>query len=120
MAKQPGKGGLTHRQYQHKLAEQLRAQDIPAFIEAYVGKNIDVLAIDSGTVIGVEIQRSPKHCLQVKSDLELGCDEVWVVCENKKVLDKIIEKLKGSLSKSIMERISFYLIEELLTDTTII
>ena len=60
-----GKGGLRHRQIQQILAEHFRKQGKMAIIEAYIGRNVDILVSDSNKIIAIEIQLSAKHCLHV-------------------------------------------------------
>jgi len=99
MVREKGKGGLRHRAIQKFLADCFRKKGKVAVIEAFIGKNVDVLISDGDKTIAVEIQLTPKHCLQVKEDYELGCDEVWMVCESVRVLSNIKNKLRHELDR---------------------
>jgi hypothetical protein len=114
MDREEGKGSLKHRTYQRLLADCFRRKAILTEIEGFIGKNVDVLVIDAGKTIAIEIQLTPKHCLQIEKDYELGCDEVWVVCESDKVSEKIKMKIRNELSKSLFEKTKFYLIKDFL------
>ncbi len=114
MAKEKGKGGLKHRRLQRLIADYFINQGKVATIEAYIGKNVDVLINDRNKTIAIEIQLSPKHCLQIKKDFELGCDEVWIVCDSSIVLNNIKNQVKNYLDNTLFEKTKFYLIEDFL------
>src|SRR3989337_3807165 len=114
MAREEGKGSLKHREYQRCLSDYFRKQGMVAVIEAFIGKNVDILVIDTAKTIAVEIQLTPKHCLQIDKDYELGCDEVWIVCESENVFDNIKRKTKEELCKSLFDKTKFYLIKDFL------
>jgi len=114
MDREEGKGSLKHREYQRLLAEYFRNQGMVTVIEAFIGKNVDVLIIDAGKTIAIEIQLTPKHCLQIEKDYELGCDEVWVVCESNGILENIESKTREELAKSLFDKTKFCLMRELL------
>ncbi len=114
MDREEGKGSLKHREYQRLLADYFRNQGMVTVIEAFIGKNVDVLVIDAGKTIAMEIQLTPKHCLQIEKDYELGCDEVWVLCESDKVLEVIEIKTREELAKSLFDKTKFCLIRDLL------
>jgi hypothetical protein len=107
MAEQKGKGGIKHQILQKKIADHFRKQGNFAEIEAYIGKNIDVLVIDNDKTIGIEVQLSAKHCIQVIEDFKLGCDEVWIVYRSQKVLEEIKNILMKSLLITEYQKIRF-------------
>lgn len=119
MAKEKGKGSLKHRKLQKLLADYFINQGKIATVEAYIGKNVDILVNDADKTFAVEIQLTSKHCLQIKKDYELGCDEVWFICESTKVLNNIKRKIKTNLDKTLFEKTRFYLIEDFLPHTRI-
>ena len=114
MDREEGKGSLKHREFQRLLADYFRNQGMVTVIEAFIGKNVDILVIDAGKTIAIEIQLTPKHCLQIEKDYELGCDKVWVVCESDKVSDNIEMKTRDELSKSLFDKTKFFLIKDFL------
>ena len=115
MAGEKGKGGLRHRQIQQSLAEHFRNLGKIAIIEAYIGRNVDILVRDGNKVIAIEIQLSTKHCLQVISDYNLGCDEVWIVCESAKILDNVKIQLRNKLTNVLFSKTRFYHIKDFRT-----
>jgi len=114
MVREKGKGGLRHQEFQRHLADYFISQGKIAVVEAFIGKNVDILLNDADKTIAVEIQLSPKHCLQVKEDFRLGCDEVWIVCESTNILSNIKSKLRHELDKTLYRKTRFYLIEHFL------
>ena len=112
MAGEKGKGGLRHRQIQQALAEHFRKQGKIAVIEAYIGRNVDILVSSNNKIIAIEIQLSTKHYQQIKENYLLGCNEVWVFCETEKTLNRIKLYLKETLSSSLFSKTRFYLIKD--------
>ncbi len=115
MVTQKGKGGIKHQMLQETIAEYFRKQGKFAQIEANIGKNIDVLVIDNDKTIGIEVQLSTKHCLQVTEDFKLGCDEVWIVCENEKLLRNIMNILQKNLASELFARTKFRVADDFIT-----
>jgi len=114
MAKTKGKGSLRHQRLQKNLAHGLIMQGKNAVIEAFIGKNVDILFYDSGKIIAIEIQLTTQHCLQnIIRDVQFGCDEVWIACISARVLEKIKIKIKQHLDKSLLDKTKLYLIEDL-------
>ena len=115
MAKIKGKGSLRHQRLQRNLAHGLIMQGKNAVIEAFIGKNVDILVNDSGKIIAIEIQLSTQHCLQnIIRDIRFGCDEVWIACISERVLENIKIKIKQHLDNSLLnKKIKFYLIKDL-------
>lgn len=111
MAGEKGKGGIRHRQIQQLLAEHYRKQGMIAIIEAYIGRNVDLLLIQGRKIIAVEIQLSTKHYQQVKEDYQLGCNEVKVFCESENILHTVRKHLKEILSNTLFSKTRFYLIK---------
>ncbi|MDQ1275230.1 MAG: ATP-binding protein [Euryarchaeota archaeon] len=114
MAGAKGKGGLKHQKYQKILADYFRNQGKVAVIEAFIGKNVDVLICDNDKTVAVEIQLTSTHCLQIVNDYDLGIDEVWIVCESARILNNIKSMVQDRLNKALFERTKFYLINELI------
>lgn len=114
MVREKGKGGLRHQELQKLLADHFMEQGKISVVEAFIGKNVDILVNDADKTIAVEIQLSPKHCLQIKEDFNLGCDEVWIVCESSNVLDNIKNKVQHELDKTLYRKTKFYLITDFL------
>ncbi len=117
MAKEKGKGSLKHKRSQRLLADYFINQGKIATIEAYIGKNVDVLINDKDKTIAIEIQLSPKHCLQIKKDFDLGCDEVWIVCDSAIVLNNIKNQVKNFLDNTLFEKTKFYLLNTFFPNT---
>jgi len=61
MDREEGKGSLKHREYQRSLSDYFRKQGMVAVIEAFIGKNVDILVMDYAKTIAIEIQLTPKH-----------------------------------------------------------
>jgi len=112
MAREKGKGSLKHKRLQHNIANYFIKQGKVATVEPYIGKNIDVLVHDLNKSIAIEIQLSSKHCLQIEKDFQLGCDEVWFVCDSSSVLNNIRNKIKTNLEKYLFDKTRFYLIQD--------
>jgi hypothetical protein len=115
MAKAKGKGSLDHQNLQQRLAEYFRAQGKLAVIEAFIGRNTDILVYDSTKTIAIEIQLSLQHCLEnIKEDFRLGCNEVWIICISNKVLNNIKNKVHPCLETSLWNKTKFFLTEEII------
>ncbi len=114
MVREKGKGRLRHQELQKLLADYFMSQGKIAVVEAFIGKNVDILVNDIDKTIAVEIQLSPKHCLQIKEDFRLGCDEVWIVCESNNILNNIKNKVQHELDKTLYRKTKFHLIEDFL------
>lgn len=112
MAEQKGKGGLRHQEIQKIITDYFRAQGKVAVIEGFIGKNVDVLVFDNEKTVAIEIQLCTTHCLQVKKDLELGCDAVWIVCESAKVIENIKSIFISKLNPELLKKIEFKLSED--------
>lgn len=113
MVKTKGKGGLSHQNLQQCLARHFRAQGKLAVVEAFIGKNVDILVYDSKKTIAVEIQITPQHCLEnIKEDFRLGCDEVWILCTSTEVLNNIKNKAQQHLDNTLWNKTKFYLVED--------
>ena len=113
MAKAKGKGSIKHQSEQRDLANYFRKQGKFAVVEAFIGKNVDILVYDSTKTIAVEIQLTPQHCLEnTREDFRLGCDEVWIVCTSTKVLNNIKNKVQPHLNITLRNKTKFYLIED--------
>jgi competence CoiA-like predicted nuclease len=112
MVREKGKGSLKHKRLQKYLAEYFIKQGMIATVEPYIGKNVDVLVHDLDKTIAIEIQLSSKHCLQIEKDFQLGCDEVWFVCESSNILNNIKNKIKSNLGKLLFDKTRFYLIQD--------
>ena len=112
MAREKGKGGLRHRQMQKTLAEYFIKQGKTAIIEAFIGRNVDLLVSDNSKIIAIEVQLSTKHWFQIIEDYRLGCNEVWVVCESARTLSSIKDHLRSSLSKRLFAKTRFRNISE--------
>jgi hypothetical protein len=115
MAKAKGKGNLSHQNLQKDLAEYFRSQGKLAVIEAFIGRNADVLVYASTKTIAIEIQLTPQHCLEnIKGDFRLGCDYVWIVCISNNVLNNIKNKVHPYLETSLWNKTKFYLTEDII------
>lgn len=115
MAKAKGKGSLSHQNLQKDLAEYFRSQGKLAIVEAFIGRNTDILVYDSTKTIAIEIQLTLQHCLEnIKEDFRLGCNEVWVVCISSKVLNSIRNKVHLCLETSLWNKTRFYLTEDII------
>lgn len=115
MAKAKGKGSLDHQNLQQRLAQYFRSQGKLAVIEAFIGRNTDILVYDSTKTIAIEIHLTLQHCLEnIKEDFRLGCNEVWVVCISSKVLNNIKNKVYPHLETSLRNKTKFYLIEDII------
>lgn len=114
MVREKGKGGLKHQELQKLLADYFIRQGKIAVVEAFIGKNVDILLNDADKTIAVEIQLSPKHYRQIKEDFRLGCDEVWIFCESAKVLNNIESKVQHELDKTLYRKTKFHLIKDFL------
>ena len=113
MAKAKGKGSLNHQNLQQRLAQYFRSQGKLAIVEAFIGRNADVLVYDSKKTIAIEIQVTPQHCLEnIKEDFRLGCDYVWIVCISNKVLNNIKNKVHPYLGTTLWNKTKFYLTED--------
>lgn len=118
MAKTKGKGGLDHQNLQQRLARHFMAEGKLAVVEAFIGKNVDILVYDSTKTIAVEIQVTPQHSLEnIKADLRLGCNEVWIISTSIKVLNTIKNKVQPHLNDTLRNRVRFYLIEDFIPHT---
>lgn len=113
MAKAKGKGSLNHQNLQQRLAQYFRSQGKLAIIEAFIGRNTDILVYDSTKTIAIEIQLTIQHCLEnLRENFRLGCDEVWIVCTSTKVLNNIKNKVHPYLGTTLWNKTKFYLIED--------
>lgn len=112
MAGEKGKGGIRHQAIQRLLADYFRRQGMVAIIEAFIGKNVDIMVSDNDKTIAVEIQLSSKHYFQITKDYELGCDEVWIICESKTILKNIQKKVKKTLNGTLFNKTKFHLVED--------
>lgn len=115
MAKAKGKGSLNHQNLQQRLAQYFRSQGKMAVIEAFIGRNTDILVYDSTKTIAIEIQLTIEHCLEnIKEDFRLGCNEVWIICISNGVLNNIKNKVHPHLDLSLWNKTKFYLIEDII------
>jgi len=115
MVKAKGKGSLNHQNLQKDLAEYFRSQGKIAIVEAFIGRNTDILVYDSTKTIAIEIQLTIQHCLEnIKEDFLLGCNEVWIVCISTKVLNNIKNKVHPYLSTTLWNKTKFYLTEDII------
>jgi len=71
----PGRGGPSHRIIQHLVAKKLGG------VVEYTknGKAVDLAVFEKERVIAIEIGESAREVENIRKDLEVGFDEVWVV-----------------------------------------
>lgn len=105
-----------HKEAQEIVRDYYRQKGWIAIVEAFVrNKKIDVLSQDISTkhTIANEIQLSAKHFIEnIQLDFEAGCNEVSIICIDKKILEKIKKKTLQELNQEFLGKIKFQLIEE--------
>ena len=83
---QRGRGGITHRYWQHRIKELFEAAGWPAKRELF-DADIYVNMHDMELVIEVAMAVDDREIEHVDQHLNRGFDRVWVVCRNVSVRD---------------------------------
>ena len=92
-AKQRGRGGITHRYWQHRLTELFNEAGWSAKRELF-DADVYVNLHDAEFVIEVAMAVDDREVDHVEQHLETGFDRIWVVCRNAAVRDGLQERLQ--------------------------
>lgn len=92
-AKQRGRGGITHRYWQHRLTELFNEAGWSAKRELF-DADVYVNLQDAELVIEVAMAVDDREVAHVEQHLETGFDRIWVVCRNAAVHDGLQERLQ--------------------------
>jgi hypothetical protein len=102
-----GHVSFEHRLYQVLIAYNFRKRGHQAFIEKDIGEGriLDVLVVNHGKKIGIEIELNPSIDLKkiLKSMKEL--DELVILCRDQDTLNKITQTVDNVAYPSLRERI---------------
>lgn len=114
-----GKGGFTHRSWQHRIKLHYENLGYRAAIEAYIdGKSVDVGVWKLNQRIAIEVEMSAAHASEnIVKDLAAGWDEVLVAYADKGTGRRARHELamrRDSLEEGWYEKVSFIPLKELL------
>lgn len=89
---QPGRGGIVHQYWQHRIKEAFEQQDWNAQLEH---RNADVYATMGNTELAIEVAmgNNPREIEHVEKHLE-RMDAVWIVCRNEEVHEGLARRLE--------------------------
>ena len=95
--------GSEHRYWQHRIKQYFESWGCKVYEEWRVGKkSVDIVVLCPNKTMAIEVAMSPEHQIEnIKKCLDLKFHQVIVACKNKKVLDRIENKLDNPTKKKV-------------------